>query len=49
MTVRPQGAGMRMVRRRDQDRVTVYGICAVSLATSVASLAISIAVLVAVQ
>lgn len=33
----------------DRDRVTVCGICAVSLATSVASLAISIAVLVAVQ
>lgn len=34
---------------RERDRVTVCGICAVSIATSVASLAISIAVLVAVQ
>lgn len=33
----------------ERDRVTVCGLCAVSLAMSVASLAISIAVLVAVQ
>lgn len=33
----------------DRSRVTVCGICAVSLAMSVASLAISLATLVAVQ
>lgn len=39
----------RYMVKRERDRVTFCGICAVSLATSVASLAISIAVLVAVQ
>lgn len=34
---------------KDRDRVTVCGICAVSLAMSVASLAISLATLVAAQ
>lgn len=39
----------RYMVNRERDRVTSCGICAVSIATSVASLAISIAVLVAVQ
>lgn len=34
---------------KERDRVTVCGLCAVSLAVSVASLAISLATLVAVQ
>ena len=34
---------------RERDRVTVCGICAISLALSAASLAISLATLVAVQ
>ena len=34
---------------RERDRVTVCGICAVSIAMSAASLAISLATLVAVQ
>lgn len=36
-------------RAHDRDRVTICGVCAVSLALSVASLAISLATLIAVQ